>query len=135
MKISKFILACVLSGIVGNVFAAPTKLYCQYNGASSGFEIEFDDNNRSRIYVDGETIPRNEMRGSLEIKYEVDEISSYNIMWSRVAIPSIGSDFRSLTIYSINRNTGEIELDKTASTGDLKRIGKCEKLENVVKKF
>lgn len=49
MKISKLILACVLSGMVGSVFAAPIRVICKYEAGRTMTEVEFDDNYKNQI--------------------------------------------------------------------------------------
>ncbi|TPT05458.1 hypothetical protein [Acinetobacter baumannii] len=115
MKISKLFLACVLSGMVGSVFAAPVKLSCVYESYS----------------LDGEP------RGEREIVVEFDEKTGDFKYWDFAGTEMTGNNptIRSSLIqwwsgngstkYIINRKTGEFTRNFSDKRYDKKEYGSC----------
>lgn len=135
MKTSRLILVFVLSGLVGNVFAAPVKLYCQWNGGASGFEVIFDELDKLKMIVAGQKIPRVETQGSLIYRYKVYTMSDYLIEWGSET-ESTRTSFNASTNITINRSTGKMVFYRESSeSGSDKKEGECMKADNVIKKF
>lgn len=129
MKISKFILACVLSGMVGNVLAEPVTITCKFDDidVKKKPEIEFDDNTPNRITVNGKLLPYS-YAGNQDVKGNVKliEFNTATISWLEELEMGGYSSF----FYKINRKTGRITYEhKSMNLHNIYR-GTCTKMAN-----
>lgn len=130
MKISKLILACVLSGIVGNVFAESIAISCKFDNPKIKMqpEIEFDDKDSSTVSIDGESIYYDYYTEMINTKAILKEFNSLKISWCQYATDGAKSSF----CYSVNRKTGTIIYEFKSSIVNMQETfrGKCNKIEN-----
>lgn len=145
MNVSKLILACILSGVVGNAFAASTKISCTIQSNLLGkntFNIEFDDNKRKSIIVNGNEVETN-IYGN-HSSYDEDrallrEFNDSSIIFS-IKKETVGSHHNMVThdyYLTIDREDGSVKLvyEKPFQGVSETSYGKCVKAEDVVKKF
>lgn len=151
MKISKVILACVLACMVGNVFAASTKISCTLKSNNGSKKetilVEFNDNNRNSILVAGYEVKQNPYGnlGSFEGydeggRAKLIEFSSSKIefLLKRDAIGMDGKYQRMFIhdkYYTIDREDGSIKLNYKLEGDSEISYGNCVKAEDIVKKF
>lgn len=111
MKISKLILACVLSGMVGSVFAEPVRIMCKFDESSieKKPEVEFDDSYPNQITVNGKTLPYTYTVRNRKGNAKLVEFNSSNIAWivEEIDDTRFGKEETSWS-YVINRKTGRI---------------------------
>lgn len=120
MKISKVILACVLCGVVGNVFAERNNITCvvkDINGDQVEFNFFIEDDSPNKIgrYLSSK---------NTVAYYEAD-----------IGAEIIKFDFGGDSESEINRRTGFIKLRGRYNNPAITDYGECEKSEDVVKKF
>lgn len=127
MKISKLILACVLSGIVGNVFAEPVVIACKFDDVKKKPEIEFDDNISNQITVNGKSLPYNYSEDQAEGSIKLVEFNASTISWINEEKAN-GLNFS--LFYKINRKTGRITYEFKSDTRHNVYRGTCMKMAN-----
>lgn len=129
MKISKLILACVLSGIVGNVFAEPVRIICKFDEKHiESTEVEFDDNIPNQLTVGGRSLPYSYVGyGDTKNNAELIELNTATISWSKEHQAN-GVNFS--FFYQINRKTGRITYEFKSDTRHNVYRGTCMKMAN-----
>ena len=111
MKISKLILACLVGGIVGNTFAIPVKLSCEFTGVEyydgtrrllDGKEyvvLGFDDSQSDSVEIATDTLT-----GS---NYNINKPEDIEILLAMISWSYYSAGERKVT-YKINRRDGAI---------------------------
>ena len=145
INVSKLILACVLGGIIGNVFAVPTKISCIIQSNLLGkniFNIEFDDNKRKSIIVNGNEV-KADVYGN-HSSYDEDrallrDFNASSIIFS-IKKETVGSHHNLVThdyYLTIDRGDGSVKLiyEKPFQGISETSYGKCVKAADIVKKF
>ncbi|GEM_PF-6601485 len=139
MKISKLFLACLLSGMVGNVYAESIAVLCKAGGYA--WEIEFNDENPTKIMVDGRYTPYNYRESGQNVEGELIKFNSSIIAFKEVRDIPDSTQGRSDTMthsIEINRKTGRFNLteDLIYYTGgrfyndEDVYSGECKKMDN-----
>ena len=145
MKISKFILAFLVGGMVGNAFAEPTKISCTVQSNLLGkntIKIEFDDDKRKSIIINGDEVESNIYGNHSSIddgRALLREFNDTSIIFS-IKKETVGSHQNLVThdyYFTIDREDGSVKLvyEKPFQGVSETSYGKCVKAEDVVKKF
>ena len=124
MKISQIILACVLIGMVGCVFAAaPIRVICKYDTGETMREVEFDDDYTDRITIEGKTVYK-------EFSTQVGKREDQLRYFSKSSIEWDSNSKHSVYRYSIDRTTGRITQERDFKGDNVLFRGTCTPVEN-----
>ncbi len=139
MQISKVILACILIGMVGNVFAEPVTINCKFDNVDvkKKPEIEFDDNTPNQITVNGKLLPYDHSDDQTKGRVKLVEFNASTISWLDEE-KTVGTSYplHISYFYKINRKTGRITYEfksySTYNNSTTERVnrGTCTKIAN-----
>ncbi|MCJ8146554.1 hypothetical protein MKI79_06515 [Acinetobacter sp. A3.8] len=145
MKISKLILACLVGGMAGNIFAESTKISCTVKSVLLGkntYEIEFDDNDRQSILVNGDDVKYSAVGNYSswgEDRAKLLDFDNTHIvfMLNKYTVGSHHDMVSHEYYFTIDREDGSMKFDyeKPFQGVNETSYGKCVKAEDVVRKF